>query len=73
MLSATATAHLQGSGEVRYWEAVSVPVPPHSTVYDFRQRIAQTLLHGQMVGSRLDLKHSTQPGRCILSASKQQA
>jgi hypothetical protein len=30
---------------------VSVPVPPHSTVYDFRQRIAQTLLHGQMVGS----------------------
>lgn len=47
---------LQGSGAEQSWASVSMPVPPHSTIYDLRQRIAQTGVHGSMVGANLALK-----------------
>jgi hypothetical protein len=49
----TVTCRLQGSGAEQSWASVSMPVPPHSTIYDLRQRIAQTGVHGAMVGANV--------------------
>ena len=63
---------LQGSGAEQQWESVSMPVPPHSTIYDLRQRIAHTGLHGSTVGANDIEKVPHKSSICFLFACQQQ-